>query len=140
MAGGPAQVADVPRSISAARAIHCAGRFLLTLISPTVRAYVIVDITIHDPVVYEKYKELAPAGIATYGGKYLVRGGNTAPLEGTWSPQRFVILEFPTADAARNWWGSPEYAEAKALRQSCADTDMLLVDGPSFDPATLTAR
>jgi uncharacterized protein (DUF1330 family) len=103
-------------------------------------AYIVVDISINDPKVYERYKLLAPPSIAVYGGKYLVRGGSASPLEGAWSPQRFVILEFPTADAARNWWSSPEYAEAKALRQSCADTDMLLVDGPSFDPATLTAR
>ena len=50
------------------------------------RAYVVVDITIHDPVVYEKYNELAPAGIASYGGKFLVRGAKTTVLEGTWNP------------------------------------------------------
>jgi len=100
-----------------------------------VRAYIIVDITIHDPVVYEKYKELAPAGIATYGGKYLVRGARTTVLEGTWNPKRLVILQFPSADKARAWWNSEEYAEAKAMRQSCATTQMLLVEGPEFDPA-----
>jgi uncharacterized protein (DUF1330 family) len=47
-----------------------------------------------------------------------------------------VILEFPDADTARRWWDSPEYAEAKALRQSCADTKMLLVEGRPFDPAS----
>jgi uncharacterized protein (DUF1330 family) len=101
----------------------------------SVRAYVIVDITIHDPVVYEKYKELAPAGIATYGGKYLVRGAKTTILEGTWSPKRLVILQFPSAEKARAWWNSDEYAEAKALRHTCATTQMLLVEGPEFDPA-----
>ena len=68
-------------------------------------------------------------------GKYLVRGAKTTTLEGTWDPKRFVILEFPTADAARGWWNSPEYAPAKALRQSCATTQMLLVEGPEFDPS-----
>ena len=48
--------------------------------------------------------------------------------------QRFVILEFPTLEAAQAWWDSPEYAPAKALRQSCADTNMLLVEGKAFDP------
>jgi len=50
-------------------------------------------------------------------------------LEGEWAPRRVVILEFPNAEQARAWWESPEYAAAKALRQSCADTQMLLIDG-----------
>ena len=98
-------------------------------------AYVIVDINVTDPVRYEDYKRLAAPTVELYGGKYIARGGKTETLEGDWSPSRFVILEFPTADKARQWWGSPEYAEAKALRQSCARTQMVLLDGPSFDPA-----
>ena len=99
--------------------------------------YVIVDISIHDAAVYERYKLLAPASLAIYGGKYLVRGGETAVLEGTWNPKRLVILEFATAEAAKKWWRSPEYAEAKALRQSCTHTNMLILDGPSVDPAAM---
>ena len=99
------------------------------------RAYVVVEITIHDPVTYERYKTMAPPSIAKYNGKYIVRGAKTTTLEGTWDPKRFVILEVPSADAARGWWSSPEYAPAKALRQSCATTQMLLVEGPEFDPS-----
>ena len=44
-------------------------------------------------------------------------------------PRRLVILEFANADDARAWWASPEYAEAKALRQSCAETEMVLAEG-----------
>ena len=97
-------------------------------------AYVAVEISIHDPKTYERYKVLAPPSIAVYGGRYLVRGGNTEALEGNWNPERFVILEFPTAEAARQWWDSPEYAEAKALRHKSANTQMLLIVGPSLDP------
>jgi len=99
--------------------------------------YVIVDISIHDAAVYERYKLLAPATLAIYGGKYLVRGGETTVLEGTWNPTRLVILEFASADAVKRWWSSPEYAEAKALRQSCTHTNMLILDGPSLDPAKM---
>jgi uncharacterized protein (DUF1330 family) len=97
-------------------------------------AYIAVDISINDPVTYDRYKTMAPPSIAKYDGRYLVRGGSTTTLEGSWKPQRTVILEFADAETARQWWDSPEYAEAKALRQSCSDTDMLLVDGPAFDP------
>jgi uncharacterized protein (DUF1330 family) len=98
-------------------------------------AYVAVEISINDMSIYERYKTLAPPSIAAYGGRYLLRGGKVTTLEGSWKPDRFVILEFPSAEAASSWWSSPEYAEAKALRQSCATTDMILLDGPSFDPA-----
>jgi uncharacterized protein (DUF1330 family) len=72
---------------------------------------------------------MAPASIAVYGGRYLTRGGATNVLEGDWTPKRFVILEFPTMAQARAWWSSPEYAEAKALRQAIATTRMVLTEG-----------
>lgn len=92
-------------------------------------AYVIVDITVRDRETYERYKALAAPAVSRYGGRYLVRGGLTETLEGDWCPGRFVILEFPSAQLGRAWWESPEYAPAKAIRQSCADTEMLLVEG-----------
>jgi uncharacterized protein (DUF1330 family) len=92
-------------------------------------AYVVVQIAIADPERYEEYKALAPPSIAAYKGRYVVRGGRSEVLEGSWQPRRLVILEFPTADDARAWWSSPEYAPAKAVRQSCAETEMLLVEG-----------
>jgi uncharacterized protein (DUF1330 family) len=92
-------------------------------------AYVVVDISIRDRKTYERYKELAAPTVTAYGGRYLVRGGATESLEGDWHPPRLVILEFPDFEAGRAWWNSPEYEPAKALRQTCAETDMLLVQG-----------
>jgi uncharacterized protein (DUF1330 family) len=92
-------------------------------------AYVAVQIEVKDPEAYHRYKELAPPSIAAYGGRYLVRGGATSVLEGSWNPARFVILEFASVEQARKWWASPEYAEAKALRQASAATEMLVVAG-----------
>lgn len=92
-------------------------------------AYVVVQIAIDDPEAYERYKALAPPSIAAYGGRYVVRGGDSEVLEGTWRPPRLVVLEFPSAAQARAWWESPEYAPAKALRQHCARTEMLLIEG-----------
>lgn len=92
-------------------------------------AYVIVDIEVNDPEGYEEYKKLAQDSVAAYGGRYIVRGGSKEILEGSWMPRRFVILEFPDVATAKAWWASPEYAAGKALRQRCADTNMLVVDG-----------
>jgi uncharacterized protein (DUF1330 family) len=99
-------------------------------------AYVVVQVAVHDAQTYERYKQLAPPAIAHYGGRYLARGGATQALEGTWAPQRFVLLEFPSMEQARAWWASPEYAAAKALRHVSAHSMMLLVEGLPATPAT----
>jgi uncharacterized protein (DUF1330 family) len=92
-------------------------------------AYVLVDATVTDPALYEEYRTVAPAAIARYGGRYLVRGGATTVLEGEWQPNRIVVLEFPDADAARRFYDSPEYRAARALRAGAAAMNVIVVDG-----------
>jgi uncharacterized protein (DUF1330 family) len=92
-------------------------------------AYVIVEVDIHDPANYERYKALVPPTIAAYGGRYLARGGQVESLEGDWNPRRVVILEFPSVERARAWWAAPEAEQIKALRQSSARTKMIVVEG-----------
>ena len=94
-------------------------------------AYVLIDVKVRDRETYEQYKQLASSAVAAYGGRYLARGGTTETLEGDWQPSRLVVLEFPSMQQGRAWWASPEYGPAKALRQSCADSEMILVDGVS---------
>ena len=95
----------------------------------TMAAYVIVEVTIHDPVAYENYKKLTPAAVAAYDGKFVVRGGQAEALEGEWQPERIVVLEFPTVERAKEWWSSEMYTKAKVIRQSAATTKMLVVQG-----------
>jgi uncharacterized protein (DUF1330 family) len=92
-------------------------------------AYVVVDVDVKDRERYAEYVKLAPPSIAQYGGRYVARAGRTETLEGEWAPRRFVILEFPTYERAKEWWSSPEYAPAKALRQATAETEMVLTEG-----------
>jgi uncharacterized protein (DUF1330 family) len=94
-----------------------------------VPAYVVVQIEVTDAVAYEDYRRLATPTVSAYSGRYIVRGGPSEILEGSWQPRRLVVLEFPTAERARAWWDSPEYAPAKAIRQRSADTEMLLIEG-----------
>lgn len=92
-------------------------------------AYVIVNVEVSDPTQYDVYKQMAPASIEAYGGKYIVRGGPIDVLEGRWTPRRVVILEFPDKRAAHNWWNSSEYADAKAMRNASAYSEMIVVEG-----------
>lgn len=92
-------------------------------------AYVIVNVEIQDPSQYEVYKQMAPGSIEVFGGRYLVRGGQVDILEGRWTPRRVVVLEFPDRRQAHAWWNSTEYSDARTLRQQCAYTEMIVVEG-----------
>jgi uncharacterized protein (DUF1330 family) len=92
-------------------------------------AYVIADLTITDPQGFEEYRQMVPATIAQYGGKYVVRGGRVETLEGNWNPKRLVIIEFESAERAKQWWACEEYRGAKALRQRTAQTNLIIIEG-----------
>ena len=92
-------------------------------------AYVIVEVAIDDPVLYEEYKKLTPSAVAAYDGQFIVRGGQTFSMEGDWNPERIVVLEFPSVERAKEWWESEGYSKAKAIRQRAARTKMIIVQG-----------
>ena len=92
-------------------------------------AYVILDIDVKDPRLYEEYKKQGAPTLAVYGGKPLVRGGSVKVQEGTWDPKRVVIIEFPSMDQAQRWWDSAEYAQAKKLRHRAAQTNVVFIEG-----------
>jgi len=92
-------------------------------------AYIVVEVEVHDPERYETYKKMVPTSLAAYGGRFLIRGGKVETLEGDWAPKRFVMVEFPSLEKAKTWWSSNEYADAKALRQAIAKTQMIVVEG-----------
>ena len=97
-------------------------------------AYVIVETDISDPEQYELYKAASPGAVAAGGGRFLVRGGELAVLEGDWSPKRLVIAEFedPTVAILKHTNASPEYERAKALREGAATLRMVAVEGISL--------
>jgi uncharacterized protein (DUF1330 family) len=92
-------------------------------------AYVIGDIEVTDPAVYDDYRKQVLATVTQYGGKFIVRGGKVEPLEGGWTPKRLVALEFPSMEQALMWYRSPEYAPLIKLRQKAARGRLLVVDG-----------
>ena len=92
-------------------------------------AYALIEIEVTDPENYARYREMAPAIVAAFGGKYLMRGGATETVEGTWQPKRLVILEFPSMESLHAFYNAPEYQEAKALRQRSTKSTMVLCEG-----------
>ena len=92
-------------------------------------AYVLAHIDVKDPARYEDYKKMSPISIQKYGGRFIARGGKVEVLEGTFEPKRMVLLEFPSVERAKEWWGSDDYAPAKQLRQSTSIGDLIVIEG-----------
>ena len=92
-------------------------------------AYMIVNVDVRDPAIYEEYKTKVPALIRKHGGEYLVRGGKFVILEGDWKPSRLVILRFPDITSTQALFNDPEYQPLKALRQRVCKTDIVVVEG-----------
>src|SRR5690348_7896414 len=92
-------------------------------------AYVIVETDIHDAEQYDHYRAASPDAVHSGGGRFVVRGGELEVLEGDWNPSRLVILEFPDLEAAKRWYDSPEYQDAKRLREGAANLRMVAVEG-----------
>jgi uncharacterized protein (DUF1330 family) len=92
-------------------------------------AYIIVETDITDPERYEQYKAASPTAIAAGAGRFLVRGGELVVLEGDWQPTRLVVLEFEDLVAAKRWYESEIYQEAKKLRDGAAHLRMVAVQG-----------
>jgi uncharacterized protein (DUF1330 family) len=92
-------------------------------------AYLVVNIEVQDATRYQDYIKGVSPTIEAFGGKYLARGGKVDVLEGEWKPKRMVIVEFPSAERAKAWWNSTEYAGLKELRRSCSHGEIVLVDG-----------
>jgi uncharacterized protein (DUF1330 family) len=97
-------------------------------------AYLISDVSPKDPQAFETYRTRAAASIKHHGGRYLVRGGATTPLEGDWTPRTIIVAEFPDRERAEAWYRSPEYAEALAVRDVALSRNLILVEGVVENP------
>ena len=92
-------------------------------------AYMIAQVDVTDPEKFEDYRALVPDTLNKYGGKYIVRGGEMAVLEGEMAYPRVVVIAFPDLDAIKRWHASEEYAGALAMRQASADSVLIGVEG-----------
>jgi uncharacterized protein (DUF1330 family) len=96
-----------------------------------VGAYVVIDrLVVIDGDQLRAYTELATASVKLHGGRYVTphRTGIES-LEGNWKPHRIVLIEFASAERARQWWNSPEYAQARAIHRAATISNVLLLDG-----------
>ena len=92
-------------------------------------AYVIADVEVTNPELFEEYRKLVPATVEAFGGRYIVRGGDSEVVEGDWTPSRTVIIEFESFEQAKAWHSSEMYAGPKQMRIDSTNSSVIIVDG-----------
>ena len=92
------------------------------------KAYWIAHIDVNDAERYPDYVATARPAFERHGARFLARGGTTRGMEGR-ARGRNVVIEFPSLDEAVACYESDEYQEAKAIRQSAAEGELLIVEG-----------
>ena len=92
-------------------------------------AYLIVDVDIIDSVGFAEYRKAVVPLVQKYGGNYLAADDRVETLEGTWSPKRIVMIQFPSTARALEWFRCEEYREPCKIRKRTAKTQMILVEG-----------
>jgi uncharacterized protein (DUF1330 family) len=92
-------------------------------------AYVIVEIEVVDPVGFDEYRKRVVPIVEKWGGKYIAVSDRVETLEGDWKPKRIVVIEFPSVEQAKEWFGCEEYQEPSKIRHRTAKTNMVLVEG-----------
>ena len=92
-------------------------------------AYVVVDVTRTDPERAARYSAMSGPSVERHGGRFLARGGEIHVLEGDWEPERIVVIEFASVDAAKAWFDSPDYLEARSVREGAGTWRMIVVTG-----------
>jgi uncharacterized protein (DUF1330 family) len=92
-------------------------------------AYVLANVDVRDAGAYEEYKRLSTIAMKAHGAEVCVRGGATEVLEGDWTPDRVVLLKFPSKEQAKRFYDSPEYLAARKAREGIAVMRMVLIEG-----------
>jgi uncharacterized protein (DUF1330 family) len=92
-------------------------------------AYLIAQVKVRDPDIYKQYTARTPPLIAKFGGRFLARAGSIEVLEGDAQQRRVVVIEFPSIDAARNFYNSPEYQLAREIRLPVSEAQFVIVEG-----------
>jgi uncharacterized protein (DUF1330 family) len=107
----------------------CAGGGAQATAPASPPGYIIAEISIINPGEYEAYKTAVAPMIARFGGRYLVRAGQTQAKEGASPAGRVVVLEFESFAAAQTFYESAEYQAVIALRTRNATSRVFIVEG-----------
>lgn len=93
------------------------------------KGYIVANVAVEDAGAYEVYRSKVEAIIERHGGRYLIRGGAVEVREGEPGIARLVILEFPSVEAARTFYDSPDYQAILPIRTTNATSTLIIAEG-----------
>jgi uncharacterized protein (DUF1330 family) len=92
-------------------------------------AYLVARIDVTDWSRYRQYMALTPDIIKRFGGRFIARGGDLETLEGPEEMDRIVLVEFPSMERIRAFYSSPDYKNARRIREGAAVAQFVAVQG-----------
>ena len=98
-------------------------------------ALLIADIEVTDVDGIRRVSAASSGYVAAYDGRFIVRGGPTQTLEGSWQAHRMVVIEFPSMARLLAFYDSAEYATLKSLRMHASDSRIIAVEEAAAPPA-----
>jgi uncharacterized protein (DUF1330 family) len=96
---------------------------------PVMKAYLVLDLTIHDFAGFAPYIAAIPGFIEKHGGRYIVQGVEPTIIEGDWRPDRVVVIEFPSRQDAEAFLGDPDAQALFKVRHGTTTSKLVLVEG-----------
>lgn len=93
------------------------------------KGYLILDFSINDFESFIEYIDKIPEYIKKHGGRYIVQGSEPETMEGDWSPERVVVLEFPSTSKAKDFLGDPDAQELFSIRHNSTKSKLILAEG-----------
>jgi len=91
--------------------------------------YAIFNIQVTNPEDYKQYLKNVTEIAEKFGGKYIVRGGESTVIEGNWAYPRTVVIQFPSYEKALEWYRSDEYKPIRQIRLDNAVTNAIIIQG-----------
>jgi uncharacterized protein (DUF1330 family) len=92
------------------------------------KGYLVANIRVADKEKFAEFVGMAGPAIKKYGGKVLAKGPSADRLEGAIAGI-VMMIEFESKEAANTFYHSEEYQAAKAIRETCSDTDLMIIEG-----------
>jgi uncharacterized protein (DUF1330 family) len=93
------------------------------------KGYLVARVAVHDEDRYAEYAARTQAALEPFGGRFVVRGGRSKCVEGSWDFGRTVVIEFPSFEQAEAWYESDDYQRLIPIRQGASSGDFVLVAG-----------
>ena len=92
-------------------------------------AYFIIQINITNSENYKDYIAQVTPIVKKFGGEYIIRGGKSEKVEGSWPYERTVVLKFPSYDMVKKWHDSEEYRPIRKIREDNSEGNAIIIDG-----------